>query len=158
MRAYNTWRYPKRVFEMPPGIKAIVERREAEKQSVPEYAPPSPEPKDMSLTSKRVGCIAVKAGMTQEWDEHGTKVPLTVLFVDDCQVRARNLPSTCKLVHALCMDCTQHCQEERQLQWQQQLHITVPLSISHHHHAQAGTDHGMCPCAPPFAGGGHQVA
>lgn len=36
---------------------------------------------------RRTGVIAVKAGMTQEWDEWGQRVPLTVLWIDDCEVR-----------------------------------------------------------------------
>jgi hypothetical protein len=27
--------------------------------------------------------------MTREWNEHGVAVPLTVLWVDDCQVRGK---------------------------------------------------------------------
>ena len=41
---------------------------------------------------RRTGLIAVKCGMTREWNEHGVAVPLTVLWVDDCQVR-ENKPS-----------------------------------------------------------------
>jgi hypothetical protein len=29
--------------------------------------------------------------MTREWNEHGVAVPLTVLWVDDCQVRENPL-------------------------------------------------------------------
>ena len=36
---------------------------------------------------RRVGLVAVKCGMTREWNEHGVSVPLTVLWVDDCEVR-----------------------------------------------------------------------
>ena len=38
---------------------------------------------------RRTGLIAVKCGMTREWNEHGVAVPLTVLWVDDCQVRGK---------------------------------------------------------------------
>jgi hypothetical protein len=47
---------------------------------------PPPEPKQLAFESRRSGVIAVKAGMTQEWDEYGVRVPLTVLWIDDCQV------------------------------------------------------------------------
>ena len=30
--------------------------------------------------------IAVKVGMTQEWDDWGQRWPLTVLWIDDCEV------------------------------------------------------------------------
>ena len=88
VRHYNSWRYPKRIFNMPPEIKALVEKKRQEQLVIPEFQPPPAQPRAMSPLSRRVGCIAVKAGMTQDWDEHGVRIPLTVLFVDDCQVTA----------------------------------------------------------------------
>lgn len=40
-----------------------------------------------SLDTRRSGVIAVKVGMTQEWDAWGVRVPLSVLWIDDCEVR-----------------------------------------------------------------------
>ncbi|KAK3272697.1 54S ribosomal protein L3 [Cymbomonas tetramitiformis] len=40
----------------------------------------------MTPESKRTGLVAVKVGMTSTWDEHGVVMPLTVLWVDDCEV------------------------------------------------------------------------
>ena len=45
-------------------------------------------PADVPMRT-RTGLLAIKCGMTREWNEHGVSVPLTVLWVDDCQVRAR---------------------------------------------------------------------
>lgn len=77
---------PKEKFLMPPGVQAIVDDAIAAhaKIPVPHISPPKPSP--MLPDSHRVGCIAIKAGMTQEWDEHGVRVPLTVLWVDECEV------------------------------------------------------------------------
>ncbi|KDD73072.1 ribosomal protein L3 [Helicosporidium sp. ATCC 50920] len=46
--------------------------------------PPAPGP--LSPLTRRSGVIAIKAGMTQEWDSWGVRVPLTVLWIDNCQV------------------------------------------------------------------------
>ena len=35
---------------------------------------------------RRTGAVAVKVGMTQDWDQWGVRVPLTVLWIDECQV------------------------------------------------------------------------
>lgn len=91
VRDYNTWQYPKRVFNMPSEIKAIVDKKRQEQPVIPEFQPPPAQPRDMTALSRRVGCIAVKAGMTQDWDEHGVRIPLTVLFVDDCQASMASL-------------------------------------------------------------------
>lgn len=48
-------------------------------------APPL-ERREMQPSSKRTGVIAIKAGMTQDWDCYGAMVPLTVLWLDSCQV------------------------------------------------------------------------
>jgi len=39
-----------------------------------------------TTTTYRSGALAVKVGMTQEWDHWGVRIPLTVLWMDECQV------------------------------------------------------------------------
>lgn len=79
----------RRKFPLPPEIAEIVQSK-IEKARARPGPPviPLPEPRPMSSQSRRTGVIAVKAGMTQEWDQNGVRVPLTVLWIDDCQVRA----------------------------------------------------------------------
>ncbi|PNW88273.1 hypothetical protein CHLRE_01g022250v5 [Chlamydomonas reinhardtii] len=79
---------PKPRFPLPDSIASIVEEKTREHRRSAPAPPPAPklEPRPMTPTSLRTGCIATKAGMTQEWDEHGVRVPLTVLWVDECQV------------------------------------------------------------------------
>ena len=48
---------------------------------------PPLEQREFAPSSKRTGVIAIKAGMTQDWDTNNAFVPLTVLWIDNCQVR-----------------------------------------------------------------------
>eukprot|EP00884_Botryococcus_braunii_P007524 jgi/Botrbrau1/16773/Bobra.150_2s0008.1 len=36
--------------------------------------------------SRRTGVIGVKVGMTQDWDQFGVRMPLTVIWIDECEV------------------------------------------------------------------------
>ena len=44
------------------------------------------EPAQFLSSSRRTGVIAVKVGMTQAWDKWSMRIPLTVLWLDNCQV------------------------------------------------------------------------
>jgi len=59
--------------------------RKERKPRLPEEIPPA-EPRPATEKSKRCGAIAVKLGMTRTWDSYGAMVPLTALWIDDCQV------------------------------------------------------------------------
>lgn len=45
-----------------------------------------PESLPFTSSSRRTGVIAVKVGMTQAWDTWSMRIPLTVLWLDSCQV------------------------------------------------------------------------
>ncbi len=75
-----------REYPLPAPVQAMVDAYESRpKAEVPQIPPLGP--REMQFASRRAGVIAIKAGMTQEWDEWGARVPLTVLWIDDCQVR-----------------------------------------------------------------------
>lgn len=45
------------------------------------------QPQSQPSKPRRSGVLAVKAGMTHAWDEDGVRIPLTVLWIDTCQVQ-----------------------------------------------------------------------
>ena len=51
------------------------------------------EPRERQPRSRRSGLLAVKCGMTCDWTQWGERLPLTVLWIDDCQARS-HLPSS----------------------------------------------------------------
>lgn len=55
---------------------------------------PSSRPAMTSHSQRRTGLIAYKCGMTAEWTEHGNRIALTILHVDNCQVTQVKSPST----------------------------------------------------------------
>uniref|UniRef100_A0A061QP64 Large ribosomal subunit protein uL3m n=1 Tax=Tetraselmis sp. GSL018 TaxID=582737 RepID=A0A061QP64_9CHLO len=65
---------------------AVQASLQSEEASVPAWVPPPLEERPWQRHSRRSGVIAVKAGMTQTWDEWGVRIPLTVLWIDNCQV------------------------------------------------------------------------
>lgn len=69
---------------MPPELASIVTEHAAMKTARP--PPPTLEPRPLHFESRRSGVIAIKAGMMQDWDEYGARVPLTVLWIDECMV------------------------------------------------------------------------
>jgi len=79
-------------------------------------APPPLEPRPIQFTSRRAGAIAIKAGMTQEWDEFGARVPLTVLWIDECQV-VRHKTAAADGTTALVLGCGS--KKEKQLHGRQ---------------------------------------
>lgn len=57
-------------------------------QKWPERLVPPLEEREFTAESLRTGVLAVKVGMTQDWDSHGAVLPLTMLWIDDCVVSA----------------------------------------------------------------------
>lgn len=58
-------------------------------QKWPEREVPPLENREFTADSLRTGVLAVKVGMTQDWDSYGAVLPLTMLWIDDCTVSAR---------------------------------------------------------------------
>ena len=80
----------------------------------PALAPPPPEAvplesRELSPETLRSGVIAVKVGMTQEWDHWGARIPLTVLWIDDCQVGLPSNSSTLRCAAAAALAGTVGC-------------------------------------------------
>lgn len=50
------------------------------------------EKRERQQASRRAGLLAVKCGMTCDWTEWGERIPLTVLWIDDCQARSDRIP------------------------------------------------------------------
>jgi hypothetical protein len=69
---------------MPQELATVINKHAAVKAERPP-APPL-EPRRLAFESRRSGVIAIKAGMMQDWDEYGVRVPLTVLWIDECMV------------------------------------------------------------------------
>lgn len=69
---------------MPPELASLITEAAANKAARP--PPPPLEPRPLTFESRRAGVIAIKAGMMQDWDEFGVRVPLTVLWIDECMV------------------------------------------------------------------------
>eukprot|EP00201_Polytomella_parva_P011914 CAMPEP_0175057222 /NCGR_PEP_ID=MMETSP0052_2-20121109/11137_1 /TAXON_ID=51329 ORGANISM="Polytomella parva, Strain SAG 63-3" /NCGR_SAMPLE_ID=MMETSP0052_2 /ASSEMBLY_ACC=CAM_ASM_000194 /LENGTH=304 /DNA_ID=CAMNT_0016322397 /DNA_START=238 /DNA_END=1152 /DNA_ORIENTATION=+ len=74
------------LYPLPASISDIVERKIAELKVVAPPPVPTLKPLPFTASSTRVGCIAFKAGMTHDWDEHGVRIPLSVLWIDECEV------------------------------------------------------------------------
>ena len=53
----------------------------------PRWSAVEPETTPFTSSSRRTGVIAVKVGMTQAWDKLNVRIPLTVLWIDKCQVQ-----------------------------------------------------------------------
>lgn len=75
---------------MPTELVDLIQQSRANDAVRPD--PPPLEPRTMRFESRRAGVIAIKAGMMQDWDEYGARVPLTVLWIDECTVSASYPP------------------------------------------------------------------
>lgn len=63
------------------------------------------DPAQPSPSSRRTGVIAVKVGMTQAWDKWSMRIPLTVLWLDNCQVSrcsSGRVWRLCACMHIVC--------------------------------------------------------
>lgn len=95
-RMKQPWQHlPSRV--LPDKIREIIENKLAERAAnrIPDPVITLPEaPRELTPNTRRCGLVGMKVGMTHEWDEHGALVPLTVIWVDKCQVRERGEKAT----------------------------------------------------------------
>ena len=70
-------------WEMPRNPKPVV---------LPPEALPPLKPRTWGAESKRTGVLGIKCGMTAEWTAWGERLPITVLWLDDCQARPARAP------------------------------------------------------------------
>lgn len=89
--------------EPPPQPRMKLQLVKSDRPLRPWEIPREPKPVDLPKTaltletrerqpgSRRSGLLAVKCGMTCDWTEWGERIPLTVLWIDDCQARRRDL-------------------------------------------------------------------
>ena len=92
---------------------------------------------------RRCGVLAVKAGMTHEWDQWGARVPLTVLWIDDCQVRSRTCCHAglcCTAAHIPCPTAMQHT-------WSRRGSSTSMHAAAHRGQIRIWTAEAACGCA-----------
>lgn len=53
------------------------------------YTEAEAQSRELTPGTRRSGVLAVKVGMTQEWDNWGARLPISILWIDGCKVGTR---------------------------------------------------------------------